>query len=154
MTPLRVLILEDSAVDAALLVRALRDGGYEPAWERVETAAALAAAVDRQPWDVILAANVMARLTVSDALAVVRGRELDVPVLVLSRQRGEQTAIVAIEAVEAMRAGAQDYLLMRDLSRLAPAVGPDRPAPAGRPPNHRRERPLPRLVKAVKTVAT
>src|ERR1700688_466703 len=119
MTPLRVLILEDSEADATLLVRALCDGGYAPAWERVETAAALAAAVDRQPWDVILAANAMARLTVGDALAVVRGRELDLPVIVLSRQRGEPPAtpatpatpaIEAVEAVEAMRAGAHDYL--------------------------------------------
>ncbi|HXO42526.1 MAG TPA: diguanylate cyclase [Thermoanaerobaculia bacterium] len=149
MTPLRVLILEDSEVEAALLLRALRDGGHEPAWERVETAAALATAVDRQPWDVILAANVLARLTVRDALAVVRGRELDVPVIVLSRQRGERTAI---EAVEAMRAGACDYLLMRDLSRLAPAVERELRATAGRAARHRAESALRRLVKAVETV--
>src|ERR1700680_1638267 len=117
MTPLRVLILEDSEADAALLVRALRGGGYAPAWERVETAAALAAAVDRQPWDVILAADVLAQLTVPDARGVVRGRDRDVPVIVLSRQRGDHPVI---EAVEAMRAGARDYLLMQDLSGLVP----------------------------------
>jgi diguanylate cyclase (GGDEF)-like protein/PAS domain S-box-containing protein len=155
MTPLRVLILEDSEVDAALLVRALRDGGYEAAWERVETAAALAAAVDRQPWDVILAANAMARLTVRDALAVVRARELDVPVIVLSRRRGETPAIgaiVASEAVEVMRAGAHDYLLMRELSRLVPAVERELREAAGRAAHHRAERALRRLVKAVETV--
>ncbi|HXO26295.1 MAG TPA: diguanylate cyclase [Thermoanaerobaculia bacterium] len=155
MTPLRVLILEDSEADAALLVRALRDGGYAPAWERVETAAALAAAVDRQPWDVILAANVMALLTVRDALAVVRGRELDLPVIVLSRQPGETPATpaaVAIEAVESMRAGACDYMLMRDLSRLVPAVERELREAAGRAARHRAESALRRLVKAVETV--
>jgi len=155
MTPLRVLILEDSEADAALLVRALCDGGYAPAWERAETAAALAAAVDRQPWDVILAANAMARLTVRDALAVVRGRELDLPVIVLSRQRGETPAtpaIAAIEAVEAMRAGAHDYLLMQDLSRLVPALDRELREAAGRAARHRAESALRRLVKAVETV--
>jgi diguanylate cyclase (GGDEF)-like protein/PAS domain S-box-containing protein len=152
MTPLRVLILEDSEADAALLVRALRDGGYAPAWERQETAAALAAAVARQPWDVILAANVMARLTVRDALAVVRGRELDLPVIVLSRQRGEHPAIDAIEAVEAMRAGAHDYLLMQDLSRLVPAIERELREAAGRAARHRAESALRRLVRAIETV--
>lgn len=149
MTPLRVLILEDSEIDAALLVRALRDGGYAPAWERVETAAALAVAVDRQPWDVILAANVMARLTVRDALAVVRGRELDLPVIVLSRRRGEHPEI---EAVEAMRAGAHDYLLMEDLSRLVPAIERELREAAGRAARHPAESAMRRLVKAVETV--
>src|ERR1700730_3306983 len=148
MTPLRVLILEDSEADAALLVSALRDGGYAPAWERVEPAAALATAVDRQPWDVILAANVMARLTVRDALAVVRGRELDLPAIVLSRQRGEHTAI---EAVEAMRAGAHDYLLMQDLSRLVPAIERELREAAGRTAGHRAERAPRPLGQAVET---
>src|SRR6202035_4957216 len=152
MTPLRVLILDDSEVDAALLVRALCDGGYAPAWERAETAAALAAAVDRQPWDVILAANAMARLTVRDALAVVRGRELDLPVIVLSRQRGETPALHALEAVEAMRAGAHDYLLMQDLSRLVPAIDRELHEAARRAARHRAESALRRLVKAVETV--
>jgi len=53
MTPLRVLILEDSEAEAALLVGALGDGGYAPAWERVETAAALAAAVVQIPAAVV-----------------------------------------------------------------------------------------------------
>ena len=152
MAPLRVLILEDSEMGAALLVRTLRAGGYAPAWERVETAAALAAAIDRQPWDVILAANAMTRLTVRDALAVVRGHDLDLPVIVLSRQRGETPAIVAAEAVEAMRAGAHDYLLEQDLSRLVPAIERELREASGRAARHRAESALRRLVRAVETV--
>ena len=44
--PLRVLLVEDSEDDALLLVRMLRKGGYDPAWERVDTAAAMEAALD------------------------------------------------------------------------------------------------------------
>jgi diguanylate cyclase (GGDEF)-like protein/PAS domain S-box-containing protein len=146
MTPLRVLILEDSEDDAALLVHALREGGFAPAWERVETAVALAAAVDRQSWDAILAAYVMARLTVRDALAVLRGRELDLPFIALSRQRGEETA------VEAMRDGAHDYILQQDLSRLVPALERELREAANRAARHRAESALRQLVKAVETV--
>jgi len=146
MTPLRVLILEDSEEDAALLVRALREGGFEPVWERVETAAALAAAVNRQAWDAILAAYVMTRLSVREALAVLRRRELDLPFIVLSRQRGEETA------VEAMRDGAHDYILKQDLSRLVPALERELREAANRAARHRAESALRRLVKAVETV--
>ena len=44
--PLRVLLVEDSEDDALLLLRMLRRGGYDPTWERVETAAAMEAALD------------------------------------------------------------------------------------------------------------
>jgi diguanylate cyclase (GGDEF)-like protein/PAS domain S-box-containing protein len=156
MTPLRVIILEDSDVEAALLVRALRDGGYAPVWERVETAAALAAAVDRRSWDLVLAAHAMARLTVRDALAVLRGRELDLPVIVLSRQRGETQAVVVAEAVETMRAGASDYLPREDLSRLVPAIERELREAAGRAARRQAESAaesaLRRLVRAVETV--
>ena len=45
---LRVLLVEDSEDDALLLVRMLRRGGYDPAWERVETPATMEAALDER----------------------------------------------------------------------------------------------------------
>jgi DNA-binding response OmpR family regulator len=54
-TPLRLLILEDSDEDNELLVYELRQGGFVPIWERVETAAAMVAALDRGPWDLVVA---------------------------------------------------------------------------------------------------
>jgi hypothetical protein len=36
--PLRVLMVEDSEDDALLEIRALKNGGYDPKYERVETA--------------------------------------------------------------------------------------------------------------------
>jgi len=146
MNPLRVLILEDSEDDAALLVLALQDGGYAPAWERVETAAAMAAAIARQPWDVILAAYVMARLTVHEALALLRGRGLDLPFIVVSRKRGEEAA------VEAMKDGAHDYILKQNLARLVPAVGRELRDAASRAARRQAEIALRRLAKAVETV--
>ena len=50
---IRVLIVEDSATDAELMLRALRQAGFEPVHDRVETAAAMRAALAGQAWDVV-----------------------------------------------------------------------------------------------------
>jgi len=51
--PLDVLIIEDSEDDTLLIVRELRQAGYEPRYERVETAEAMKAALDNQLWNII-----------------------------------------------------------------------------------------------------
>lgn len=51
-TPLHALIVEDSEDDVALLLRQLRAGGYEALYERVQTAGAMRAALERRSWDV------------------------------------------------------------------------------------------------------
>ena len=48
--PLRLLLVEDSADDADLILRELRRAGYDPTCERVQTAAEMKAALPR-PWD-------------------------------------------------------------------------------------------------------
>src|SRR5437868_2329089 len=52
--PLRVLMVEDSEDDARLVLRELRTAGYDLTHERVDTAAALEAALDRHPWDLVI----------------------------------------------------------------------------------------------------
>ncbi|MDH5265558.1 MAG: diguanylate cyclase, partial [Betaproteobacteria bacterium] len=114
--PLRVLIAEDSEDDALLLVHELRKGGFAPDFERVETAAALEAAVSRGPWDIVITDHNMPGFSSEDALALVRASGLDVPVIIVSGSIGEEVAVAA------MRSGAQDYLRKDNLSRLVPAV--------------------------------
>jgi len=114
--PLHVLIVEDAEDDALLLVRELRRGGFEPAFERVDTPDALRAALARQEWDILFADYSMPHFSGTAALALVRERELDLPFIFVSGTIGEDTA------VEAMRAGAQDYVTKGNLKRLLPAV--------------------------------
>ena len=45
---LRVLIVEDSEDDTLLVLRALKKGGYNPLYERVETAAAMKKALEEK----------------------------------------------------------------------------------------------------------
>ena len=113
---LRVLIVEDNERDAALLVRELQRGGYELTYERVETPEAMSAALANQVWDVVVSDFVMPRFSAPAALALVRERQPDLPVIIVSGTVGEEVA------VEAMRAGAHDFMPKGRFTRLLPAI--------------------------------
>jgi PAS domain S-box-containing protein len=113
---IRLLLVEDSDDDALLVVRELQRGGYEVAFDRVATASALHAALDRQGWDLIIADHSMPGFSGTAALALVRESEHDVPFIFVSGTLGEDVA------VEAMKAGAADYVIKGNLKRLLPAV--------------------------------
>src|SRR5256885_13947522 len=74
--PLRVLMVEDSEDDARLMLRELRGAGYDLTHERVDTAAALEAALDRHPWDLGIGDYSMPHFTGTAPLAILRGRGL------------------------------------------------------------------------------
>lgn len=115
-TPLRVLVVDDSEDDAKLMVRELKRGGYAPSYERVDTPEAMSSALDRQEFDVILSDHGMPRFDVHGALRIVQERELDVPFIIVSGNIGEMVVAAA------MRSGAHDYVLKRELHRLVPAL--------------------------------
>jgi len=115
-TPLRVLIIEDSEFDARILVNTLRQGGYQPTFQRVDTAEALRAALKDERWDIILSDYNMPNFSAPAALEIVQESGLDLPFLIISGGIGEDVAVAA------MKAGANDYLMKGNLARLAPAV--------------------------------
>ncbi len=116
MQPLRLLLVEDSENDATLLIEFLRRGGYDPEYLRVDSAEALARALEARDWDLIIADFTMARFGGPAALAMVRGRGLEVPFIFVSGTIGEEVA------VEAMKNGADDCIVKTNLSRLIPAI--------------------------------
>jgi two-component system sensor histidine kinase VicK len=113
---LHALIAEDSEQDAALLVRELRNGGYSLSYERVESESAMAAALARQHWDIVLTDYSMPQFNAARALALIAKSGIDTPCIVVSGAVGEETA------AEVMRAGAHDLVLKHNLRRLLPAI--------------------------------
>ena len=113
---LRVLLVEDSEDDATLLIRALKKGGVQPIVERVETEDEMNKALKKQDWDVVIADYVLPRFSGLDAISVLKKSEQDLPFIIVSGKIGEETA------VEAMRAGAHDYIMKGNLTRLIPAI--------------------------------
>jgi two-component system, sensor histidine kinase and response regulator len=114
--PRRILIVEDSVDDAELEVRALRRGGCEVVYQRVDTPEAMRAALEGSTWDLVLADLAMPRFNGLAALKMLRSTGLDLPFILVSGTVGEDTA------VEAMRSGADDYVLKSNLARLPVAV--------------------------------
>lgn len=114
--PLRVLIVEDSADDAALLARELRRGGYELTCERVDTASAMEAALATQTWDLVVSDHSVLQFDSLAALNLVKASGTDTPFIIVSGTIEEE------RAVQAMKAGASDYLVKGRLARLIPVV--------------------------------
>ncbi|MBI3994452.1 MAG: EAL domain-containing protein [Nitrospirae bacterium] len=114
--PLRVLIVEDSEDDAALLVRELRWNNYDPTFKRVETAQGMSAALARGPWDVIICDYNLPHFSAPVALMMVQQSGLDLPFVIVSGSIGEDVAVAA------MKSGAHDYVMKGNLKRLVPAV--------------------------------
>src|SRR6266566_5746121 len=113
---LRILMIEDSEEDTMLLVRRLERSGFTPIWKRVDTIQSLRNALADETWDIAFSDHSMPSLGIRDALALVKEQGLDVPFIVLSG------AIKEEDAVAMLNAGAQDYVLKDNLSRLIPVV--------------------------------
>lgn len=115
-TPIHVLFIGDSEEDMRMLVRHLRQGGYVPTSERVNTADGLRAALHRGGFEMIISNFTMPRFSGLEALAITLQLAPDLPFLVVSGTVGEEVA------VESIRAGAADYLMKQNLIRFVPAV--------------------------------
>jgi signal transduction histidine kinase len=115
-TPLHVLFVEDSPDDADLTTVALVRGGYELTSERIDTAAAMTAALDAKRWDVIISDYSMPTFSAPAALAILQRRGLDIPFIIVSGTVGDEAA------VSAMKAGAHDFIAKGKLARLLPAL--------------------------------
>src|SRR5689334_12005652 len=113
---LKVLIVEDMEDDALLLLRELKRNSYEPIYQRVQTSEDLQSALTTQAWDIILSDYSMPQFSGIEALKLLQSSGLDTPFILVSGTVGESLA------VEAMKAGASDYLLKDKLTRLGPAV--------------------------------
>ncbi|WP_298434266.1 ATP-binding protein [Geobacter sp.] len=113
---LSLLLVEDSAEDALLLLRDLRKGGYDVEYERVETMPAMEQALASREWDLVISDYRMPNFSAPAALETLKRSGLDLPFIIVSGKIGEEML------VDAMRSGAHDYLMKGNLSRLIPAV--------------------------------
>jgi diguanylate cyclase (GGDEF)-like protein/PAS domain S-box-containing protein len=114
--PLNALIIEDSEDDTLLLLDYLAASGFKVSWRRVDNEADLVDALSESGWDIIFSDYTMPRFRGDLALEIARRFDPDLPFIFVSGTIGEEAAVAA------MRAGAQDYVMKHDLSRLSPAV--------------------------------
>ena len=102
--------------DALLILRELRKGGFEPVFTIVDTEEDMEEALSAQTWDIIISDYFLPRFNGFEALRLAKNYDPDIPFILISGAIGEDIA------VEAMKAGAHDYMMKDNLQRLIPAV--------------------------------
>jgi signal transduction histidine kinase/CheY-like chemotaxis protein len=113
---LQILIVEDSEDDALLMLFQIKKGGYEIEYTLVDTAEKMKTALKEKSWDIILSDYVMPHFDGLNALNILKESGIDIPFIIISGVIGEDIA------VQAMKAGAQDYLMKNNLMRLTSAI--------------------------------
>jgi DNA-binding NtrC family response regulator len=113
---LSILIIDDSELDAILLLRTLRAADYDVTYEIVQTEDGLRGALGRQNWNLITSDQRMPCFDALTALTLARQLKPSVPFVVVSSETDINSAVSLIKA------GARDYVQKHDLNRLVPLV--------------------------------
>lgn len=113
---LKILILEDDAVDAKLIEQELQRSKIGHSSRVVMTEQDFLAGLEYHRPDIILADYKVPKFDGLAALAVARRKCPDVPFIFVSGVMGEELA------VEALKSGATDYVIKDKLGRLTPAI--------------------------------
>jgi PAS domain S-box-containing protein len=115
-SPMGVLIVEDNADDAELLLRTLKRAHFEIQSDVVETPAEFAWQLRTASYDLILSDYNLGPWTGLDALELLRRTPYNIPFILVTGALGEQ------KAIDCFRFGITDYVLKDNLDRLPTAV--------------------------------
>lgn len=113
---IRILVVEDSPDDFELLCMTLRLAPFAFDAHRVEDEPGMAKALFEGHWDLVISDHHLPRFGSAAALAALRHGHPDTPFIIVSGMIGEDAA------VEAMHAGADDYVMKSGMRRLVPAI--------------------------------
>ncbi len=113
---LHVLVIEDSTDDSELILLELKRGGYSPSIQRVDTEKEMRSFLRRKKFDLITSDFRMPHFSALEAIKIWKENEPGIPFFVISGVINNE------EAIALMKAGATDYILKNNLSRLGPAV--------------------------------
>lgn len=147
-TYLRILVIEDSRDDAELILREVQRGGYEVESQRVETADAMREALARQRWDLIICDFSLPHFSAPNALELLKKSGYDIPFIIVSGTIGEESA------VNALKAGAHDFIIKGNFARLIPAIERELKEAEVRRERRERERELEAIASVSSTLRT
>ncbi len=116
MKDLRILLIEDTSDDETLLVLKLEKNGYKPQITRIADLNELKPLVTKKSWDIIITDHKLPGFTSIEVIELLKTLNVDIPLIILSGLITEDSAI------EAMRAGAKDYVMKDSMARLIPVI--------------------------------
>jgi len=114
--PLTVLLVDDNVEEADAIVGALREGGFEPSWRRVDSPGALRDALDAQSWDVVLSEYAPPGFAGLQAHSILCRSQASTPFIVVARALHDEAAVQCIER------GIESLVLKDNLDRLTTAI--------------------------------
>lgn len=113
---LKILIVEHSDVNVEKIIQALIQSGFQVDFLCVSTIDALHDELQSKNWDVVLSNYDLPQINAQDVIQIINGRVLNVPLIVISSNVGEEAA----EHIMAL--GAYDFMMITNLARLVPAI--------------------------------
>jgi len=113
---IRLLHAEDNQAEAELIGYEIRRGGVQYEYRRVQTEVDFRREIAQFKPDVIISDYTMPQFSGLEALIIAREQSPDTPFIFVSGTIREDYA------VEALKAGAADYVLKDNLTRLVPAI--------------------------------
>ena len=113
---LRTLVIEDSEYEHDLLYKTLHRGGLDLSTLRIESLDSLKAALQSESWDLILSATDVSACPPDKSLKLLQKQQLDIPFILVSDHIGEE------KVVTLLKAGANDFVNFKNLTRLVPAI--------------------------------
>jgi len=137
---LNVLLVQAYDDDVVQRLAELEQSGYIPLHHRVETREDFLAALKSRAWDAVIADHVLPEFSGPEALKLLRNQGSDIPFIMVSDVFGEEKADIMIKA------GANDYILKENYSRLIPVLERELKAAQVRRRHQRAERVRPQLV--------
>lgn len=116
MKKLFILVVDDSVDDYKLVVRLLKQSGFDIISKRVDSAIEFESSLDEKKWQVILCDYIIPGFGGLKALNIYKEKNVDIPFIIITGNINDQVAI------KAMHEGAHDYLMKDNLDRLAPVI--------------------------------
>ncbi len=110
--PLKLLLVEDSAMDAELVALTLEENGVPFTCDIVDSLSTYQQRVKEHDYDAVLADYRLPGFTAYEALATLQSAGRDVPLILVTGSLGEEAA------VDCIKAGMTDYVMKDRLFRL------------------------------------
>ena len=116
MQTLNILFIEDNPLDAELLSREIRKGGYEHKSFVADSIQHIEVLLSEHQFDCIISDYSLPGFTGLDIIEFLNEKTIDIPLILVSGTVPDETAI------DAVLMGAKDYVLKDNLTRLVPAL--------------------------------
>ena len=113
---LRLLVIEDNDADFELLCHHLTQGGMKYRATHIKRLEDLKRQLEHDEWQLVISDHMLPGFSSEEALQRVQNSGLDIPFIIVSGHVDEHSA------AEVMRAGADDYVMKNNMTRLIPAI--------------------------------